>query len=82
MLQKLAQRIVASYDRAADCRRRAEQAADPVVSAEFRDLEKSWAHLARSYEFVESLERFLLTGAKPQIEPHDDTTSPHNGRSA
>jgi hypothetical protein len=60
MLQKLSHHIDACVERATDCRRRAEQAADPTMKLELQDMEGRWTHLARSYEFVESLERFLL----------------------
>jgi hypothetical protein len=40
---------------------RVERAADPTMKLELQDMEGRWTHLARSYEFVESLERFLLS---------------------
>ena len=61
MLQILAPHIAACYERAADCRRRADRALDPAMQTDFLDLERGWRHLAASYEFVESLERFLLS---------------------
>jgi hypothetical protein len=62
MLQKLSHHIEACVERVADCRRRAEQAADPTMKLELQDIEGRWTNLARSYECVESLERFLLSG--------------------
>lgn len=64
MLQKLNQYIAACTERAADCRRRAEQMNDAALKADLLDIETRWLRLARSYEFVESLERFLLSGRK------------------
>ena len=61
MLQKLSQHIAACYERAGNCKQRAEEAADSAMKTELLDLESSWTHLARSYEFVESVERFLLS---------------------
>jgi hypothetical protein len=61
VLQKLDHHIAACLERAADCRRRAEEATDPAMKAELLDMESGWTHLARSYEFVGSLERFLLS---------------------
>jgi hypothetical protein len=61
MLQILGEHIAACHHRAAECKGRAEQAADPTIKTELLDLERAWAHLARSYEFVETLERFLLS---------------------
>ena len=61
MLLKLTRHISGCYERAAECKCRAEQATDPERKADFLTLESSWIHLARSYETVESLERFLLS---------------------
>jgi hypothetical protein len=61
MLQKLSQHIAACYERAGNCKQRAEEAAVSAMKTELLDLESSWTHLARSYEFVESVERFLLS---------------------
>jgi hypothetical protein len=61
MLQKLSHHIAACLDRAADCRQRAEQTMDPAMKADLLDMETRWADLARNYEFVESLERFVLS---------------------
>jgi hypothetical protein len=73
MLQKLRPHIAACLERAADCRRRALEAEDPARQQELLDFERTWLHLARSYEFVESLERFLLDGARSRpVENRDD----------
>jgi hypothetical protein len=61
MLQKLSHHIAACIDHAADCRRRAEQTTDAAMKADLLDMEARWTHLAGSYEFVESLERFVLS---------------------
>jgi hypothetical protein len=61
MLQKLSHHIAACMERAADCRQRAEQIMDPAIKADLLDMETRWADLARNYEFVESLERFVLS---------------------
>lgn len=61
MLQKLGHHIAACIDRAADCRQRAEQAVDPAMKADLLDMEARWTELIRNYEFVESLERFVLS---------------------
>jgi hypothetical protein len=58
MLQKFDSHISECLDRATGCRRRAEQADQVVLKFELLDLERTWTHLAQSYEFVESLERF------------------------
>jgi hypothetical protein len=46
MLQKLSHHIEACVERAADCRRRAAQAADPTMKLELQDMEGRWTHLA------------------------------------
>jgi hypothetical protein len=68
MLQKLGAQIAACYERAADCGRRAGGTTDPKGKEELLSLETSWTHLARSYESVESLERFLLSAHESRIE--------------
>src|SRR5215475_7493649 len=49
MLQQLNEEIRECHERAADARRKAQVAADPVVRAEFLDIEGHWLALARSY---------------------------------
>lgn len=61
MLQKLSHHIAVCADRAADCHRRAEQTIDPAMKADLLDMQTRWTQLAQNYEFVESLERFLLS---------------------
>ena len=59
MLERLGDHIRFCDERAAEAEERAAQADEPEKSRHL-NLAKSWAHLARSYEFSESLERFLL----------------------
>lgn len=44
--------------------RRAVEVPDPGLKAEYLALAAQWTHLAGSYEFSESLERFLLDSQK------------------
>jgi hypothetical protein len=60
MLQKLGDHISACLRRAEQCRVAALTVSDPGVQSQLRDLEKQWRHVASTYEFVASLERFLL----------------------
>src|ERR1700733_2714062 len=62
MLQKLGDHIENCLTRADDAERRGLEMSDPEAKAESERMTKAWRHLARSYEFVESLERFLLDG--------------------
>jgi hypothetical protein len=64
MLQKLGDHIKACIENAGNAERRAAQAADPSLKADYLSLAAQWTHLARSYEFSESLERFLLDSQK------------------
>ena len=64
MLQKLGDHIQACLKRAADAENRAAENINPGLKAEYTALANQWTHLARSYEFAESLERFLLDSQK------------------
>ena len=64
MLQKLGDHIQACLERAAIAERRAAEASDPNLKADYKALSAQWTHLAHSYEFAESLERFLLDSQK------------------
>jgi hypothetical protein len=61
MLQKLGQHIGDCLEQAAVCRQRAEQATDSALKSDLLEMEVRWTKLARSYELVESMERFLLS---------------------
>jgi len=60
MLQKLTDHIAEAYNRAAEFRDLADQASSEGSKTHYLQLAKSWSYLAKSYTFVESLERFLL----------------------
>src|SRR5262245_32631080 len=69
-------------ERAADCRQRAEQTMDPALKADLLDMETRWADLARNYEFVESLERFVLSARQhreTRIIKNDSIAANQNG---
>ena len=59
MLRNIADNIKYCLDRAAKARERANEATDPVLKAEYLTTELGWLRLARSYEFVGSLDNFL-----------------------
>jgi hypothetical protein len=59
MLLKVSETVQGCYERAAECRRSAEAAADPMVRAKYLNLENRWLRLARSYEFIEQLAAYL-----------------------
>ena len=60
MLQKLADHVAGCFARATDFERRATDAPDPETRRSYEEIAKAWRHLAASYQFAESLERFLL----------------------
>lgn len=64
MLQKLGDHIKACNEHAARAEQRAAEVDDPALKADYLALAAQWTHLARSYEFSVSLERFLLDSQK------------------
>jgi hypothetical protein len=64
LLQKLGDHIKACNEYAAKAQQRAAVTRDPEMKNDYLALAAQWQHLARSYEFAESLERFLLDAQK------------------
>lgn len=60
MLHKLSDHVTECVARAADTERRAREATDCQLRQDLLDIARRWRHLAESYEFVESLDSFLL----------------------
>jgi hypothetical protein len=83
MLLRLSQHIAACLERAREADARAANSSDPARKAEYEAIARSWRNLARSYEFVESLERFLLDAdrhkAPLQPEPPEPVRPPSDG---
>jgi len=71
MLQRLAQNVEACLAHASEADARASRATEPRLRIEYSELARSWRHLARSYQCVETLERFLLDARKytPPVVP-------------
>jgi PAS domain S-box-containing protein len=63
MLEQLSDQIRACYERAAEARARADAINDPVLRAEFLEMETRWLILARSYGFTESLTDFTTANS-------------------
>jgi hypothetical protein len=80
MLQKLGDHIAACLKRADQCKAAAATATDPVIQTQLSDLETQWRHVAKSYEFIVSLEKFLLDAHK-QTLPHEVEQLPKDGPS-
>jgi hypothetical protein len=55
MLRKVSRQIADCYERAAESRSRAANAANEMEQAEYLNLERRWVMLARSYELSESV---------------------------
>ena len=60
MLLRLSQHITDCLDRAAEAARKATVANDPDTKADFEQIALNWSNLARNYQFIESLQQFLL----------------------
>jgi len=58
VLEQLSEQVRGCLEHAADAKAKADLTDDPVLKAEFLDMEKRWLILARSYGFTESLEDF------------------------
>jgi hypothetical protein len=80
MFQKLGDHIANCLARAADAERRAAEASSEDMRVDNERMAKTWRHLADSYQFVDSLERFLLKaeeaeGARPPEPPIETEVS-------
>jgi hypothetical protein len=64
MLQRLGEHIADALQRAAEAEKRAASATDPGIRADYEMIARSWRTVARSFEFAESLEKFLLDSRK------------------
>jgi hypothetical protein len=60
VLQRLSEHIANALERAAAADRRAADATDPELRLDNERMAQAWRLLARSFQFVESLEKFLI----------------------
>jgi hypothetical protein len=60
VLQNLGEHIANALERAVAADQRARNATDPELRLENERMARSWRLLARSFQFVQSLERFLI----------------------
>jgi hypothetical protein len=81
MLQKLGDHIKACLSRAEACKSAAKKTTDSEVRKQLMELGLQWEHVAKSYEFIESLERFLLDQQKNAL-PHEVEKLPKDGPDA
>ena len=68
MVQKLGDHIRACYDRATDCVEQGKVQKDKAIKADLLKIEKTWVHLAKCYEYVQSLQTFLLDAERRRRE--------------
>jgi PAS domain-containing protein len=64
MLEQLSDQIRVCYEHAAEAKAKADATNDPVLRAEFLDMERRWLTLARSYGYTESLEDFTTANSE------------------
>jgi hypothetical protein len=70
LLQKLGDHIQNCLARAEECKEAAASEHDDRVRSQLLNLETQWRHVAKSYEFIASLERFLVDAQKRTL-PHE-----------
>jgi hypothetical protein len=75
VLQRLAAHISDALERATACQQSAKEAATPELKAEYQKMADRWQLLARSFQFVESLERFLIDSRNPERSPSNNATN-------
>ena len=68
MLLKLSAHIAACVERAVEAEQRAKDSTNPALRADNERMAQSWRQLARSYQFVESLESFLADGQRREAD--------------
>ena len=64
MLQQVGQHISAARERARQSRERALATTDEPLRADLFEMEKAWLELAKNFETLVSVERFLLDSSK------------------
>ena len=80
MLQKLGDHIAHCLANASLTELRASEASNETLRADYDSLAKTWRHLASSYQFVESLERFLLDADKARRAQPREPANENGGR--
>jgi hypothetical protein len=67
MLHKLSDHVTDCMARATDSERRAREATDSQLRQDMLDMARRWRHLAESYQFVDSLDRFIVEEKSPRL---------------
>jgi hypothetical protein len=81
MLPRLGDHIKSCLTRAEACKSAAEKSIDAEVKKHLTERALQWEHVAKSYEFIESLERLLLDRQKNTL-PHEVEKLPKDGPEA
>jgi hypothetical protein len=73
MLKNIASHITDCLQRAAAADEQARRATDPCIKIDYLEMADHWRNIARSYEFVETLERFLLDAdrCRASLQPEE-----------
>src|SRR5215469_3903057 len=80
MLQKLGDHIANCLELAANAEQRAAEAPTEALRIDHERMANTWRHLASSYQFVESLECFLLNANKARRTQPRDPANENGGR--
>src|SRR5262245_48557634 len=72
MFQRLVERIAACNLHAVEFEEMARTASDNETAARYFLLAKSWRHVAKNYEFVGALERFLQSASQGDWPPRGE----------
>jgi hypothetical protein len=77
VLQRLGEHIAEALENAVAAEQRARDATDPQYKLDNERMAESWRKLARSFQFVESLEKFLIDsqrnrGLLPPKAPNEE----------
>ena len=80
MLQKLSDHIANCLALAANAEQRATEAPSEALRINHERMAKTWRHLASSYQFVESLERFLIDADKARRAQPREPANENGGR--
>jgi hypothetical protein len=78
MLQKLGRYVAEALDHAAAAEERAATETDTLLRSDYRNLATHWRRVAQCYEFIDSVDRFLLESQRyAQGEQTPELTPEH-----
>jgi hypothetical protein len=80
MLQKLCDHIAHCLAQASIAELRVSEASNETLRSDYERIAKTWRHLASSYQFVESLERFLIDADRARRAVPPEPANENGGR--